>query len=47
MTKLIVKRASLCFLMCEVKHIKSNATGATCGAGTAYPSVAPEFFLGF
>jgi hypothetical protein len=26
---------------------KSNTTGATCGAGTAYPSGAPEFTSGF
>jgi len=26
---------------------KSNTTGATCGAGTAYPSGAPEFTHGF
>jgi hypothetical protein len=26
---------------------KRNTTGATCGAGTAYPSGGPEFTLGF
>jgi len=30
--------------MYEVKYTKSNMTGATCVAGTAYFSGAPEFF---
>jgi hypothetical protein len=27
--------------------LKRNTTGATCGAGTVYPSGGPEFTLGF
>ena len=35
------------FLQSRVKLYKSNTTGATCGAGTTYPSGASEFNLDF
>ena len=31
----------------DVCVVISNVTGVTCGAGTGYPSRAPEFTLGF
>jgi hypothetical protein len=37
----------LVYISYTLKQANHNTAGATCGAGTAYPSVAPEFTLGF